>query len=92
MGSDITIAVVDSAKKYRRKVHPSELKEVQAANDEAVVIIGKAKEYLSVADRTESLISTYLQTSTSAQTGSAGVDELSGTSLTIEFSSASVDG
>ena len=52
-GSDITIASADFAKKYRWTIHPCELKEVKAANDEVIVIVGRAKEYLSVGGQTE---------------------------------------
>jgi len=40
-------------KKYRWTIHPCDLKEVKAANDEVIVIIGKATEYLPVGGRTE---------------------------------------
>ena len=52
-GSEITIASADFAKKYRWTIHPCELKEVKVANDEVIVIIGKATENLSVGGRTE---------------------------------------
>ena len=52
-GSDITIASADFAKKYRWTIHSCELKEVKAANEEVIVITGRAKEYLSVSDRKE---------------------------------------
>ena len=52
-GSEITIASAEFAKKYRWTIHPCELKEVKAANDEVIVIIGKATENLSVGGRTE---------------------------------------
>ena len=54
-GSDITIANADSAQKYRWMVHPSRLKEVKAANNEVSIIVGKAKEYMTVGDRTEAI-------------------------------------
>ena len=52
-GSNITIASAEFAKKYRWKIHPCELKKIKAVNDEVIVIIGRAKEYLSVGNRTD---------------------------------------
>jgi len=52
-GSDITIANADFAKKYRWAVHPCELKEVKAANGEVIIIVGRAKEYLTVGKQTQ---------------------------------------
>ena len=47
-GSDITIAGSRIAKKYRWKVHTSELKSVKTANNEPMVITGVAHEALLV--------------------------------------------
>ena len=52
-GSEITIANAEFAKNYRWTIHPCELKEVKAANDKVIVIIGKATGNLSVGGRTK---------------------------------------
>ena len=51
--SDVTIAIADFAKMYRWTIHPCELKEVKAPNEEVIVIIDRAKEYASVGGRKE---------------------------------------
>jgi len=65
-GSDVTIASADFAKKYRWTIHPCELKEVKAANEEVIVIIGGLKSICPSAVEKRSLISTYRRTTQGA--------------------------